>query len=85
MGECAFGAVSRQGQQSFHKHITAWHKENAEGVATACTAKSSCGNPWNVNQKNCPKSPNTFLTACLAHCVTGQTALSAVWNFQPVV
>ena len=29
MGGCESRAAPWQGQQSFHKHITAWHKENA--------------------------------------------------------
>lgn len=85
MGECESGAVPWQGQQSFHKHITAWPKEDAEGAVTARTAKSTCGNPRNLNQKNCSDSPDTFLPEHLAHCVAGQTALSAAWGFQPVV
>ena len=85
LGECESGAVPGQGQQNFHKHITAWHKEDAEGATTVCTAKSTCGNPRNVNQETCPKSPDAVLIVHLAYCVTGQTALSAAWRFQPVV
>lgn len=83
MGKCEFGAASRQGQQSFHKPSPAWHKEDVEGAAAACTAKSTCGNPRNVNQKNRPRSPGAVLTAHLARCGAGQTALPAGRSSQP--
>lgn len=77
MGKCEFGAASRQGPQSFHKPSPVWHKEAVEGAAAACTAKSTCGNPRNVNQKNGPRSRGAVLTAHLARCGAGQTALPA--------